>query len=51
VEHLVDFIVKISERVIALSAGEIIFDGTPQEVVSDKGVIEAYLGTSGVGRA
>lgn len=44
VEHLIKAILDISSRVIALNYGEKIAEGTPQEVVHNKKVVEAYLG-------
>jgi branched-chain amino acid transport system ATP-binding protein len=37
-------IMRISDRVIVLKAGEKIADGTPQEIVSNREVVKAYLG-------
>jgi branched-chain amino acid transport system ATP-binding protein len=44
VEHVMKAVLGISDKVMVLSAGQKIFEGTPREVINDNQVIEAYLG-------
>ena len=44
IEHKLSELMKIVDRVIVLNFGQIITEGTPQEVVKNPTVIEAYTG-------
>ena len=45
IEHIMQAVMRFSERVMCLEAGRIIAIGTPTEVMADRRVQEAYLGT------
>jgi branched-chain amino acid transport system ATP-binding protein len=48
VEHKLKQLMKIVDRIIVLNFGTIIAAGTPQEVVNNPQVIEAYLGEGNI---
>ncbi len=45
IEHIMQAVMRFSKRVMCLEAGRIIAIGTPDEVMADQRVQEAYLGT------
>jgi branched-chain amino acid transport system ATP-binding protein len=44
IEHIVHILLRVAQRLVCMDAGRIIANGAPQAVMSDRNVIEAYLG-------
>ncbi len=45
VEHKLNILMKLVDRVIVINQGKILANGTPKEIVTNNEVISAYLGT------
>jgi branched-chain amino acid transport system ATP-binding protein len=47
IEHRLRELMRLAERVLVMNFGRKLAEGRPEEVLSEKAVIEAYLGTRG----
>ena len=47
VEHKLQQLMRIADRIIVLNFGNLVADGTPEVVCADQNVIECYLGEGG----
>lgn len=46
IDHAMDFLLPLADRVICLSAGQVVAEGTPADVARDPAAISAYFGES-----
>jgi branched-chain amino acid transport system ATP-binding protein len=44
IEHVMRFLVQLSDRVLIMHHGEKLFEGAPADLVRDRGVVDVYLG-------
>ena len=50
IEHVMQAVTALADRVHVLAQGALIASGTPQEIAGDPAVIEAYLGYGAAAR-
>ena len=49
IEHIMEALMSLSDRVLVMDQGTLIASGTPAEVTADARVLEAYLGEEATG--
>jgi len=49
-EHVMQAVMSLAEHVFVLAEGRVIAQGTPQQVVANRQVVEAYLGHGAAAR-
>ena len=50
IEHVLTFLITLSQRLMVLNQGQILAVGVPEAVIKDPAVVEAYLGSRKPGR-
>ena len=50
IEHVMRFLVTLSDRIIIMHHGEKIYEGSAEGLVKDKTVVDVYLGEGASGR-
>ena len=49
IEHILKAVMSLSDRIVVLNHGDLLAEGTPQEIAEDEEVVQAYLGEKHVG--
>ncbi|BBM88766.1 branched-chain amino acid transport system ATP-binding protein [Spirochaetota bacterium] len=44
IEHDMDFVLSLADKIIVLDLGKVIMEGTPKQILASKNVLKAYLG-------
>jgi branched-chain amino acid transport system ATP-binding protein len=44
IEHNMDFVMKLCHRIVCMVEGRVLAVGRPEEIQSNRAVLEAYLG-------
>jgi branched-chain amino acid transport system ATP-binding protein len=48
VEHVMQAVMNLAERIVVLDFGSVLDDGDPQTVMRNPAVVSAYLGTQAI---